>query len=85
MRSQPVLWQLAAINLAIAAVNLTPLLELDGYYILMDLLERPRLRAQSGAWLLSPKFRRENLPEMACLAASLLSVVPVVALLSVFF
>lgn len=31
--------------------NLNPLLEFDGYYLLMDWLERPNLRANSLAWL----------------------------------
>jgi putative peptide zinc metalloprotease protein len=37
-------------------LNLIPLLELDGYYILVDLLEMPRLRPRSFA------FVRERLP-----------------------
>jgi putative peptide zinc metalloprotease protein len=31
--------------------NLNPLLEYDGYYLLMDWLDRPNLRANSLAWL----------------------------------
>jgi putative peptide zinc metalloprotease protein len=31
--------------------NLNPLLEYDGYYLLMDWLEKPNLRARSLAWL----------------------------------
>ena len=49
---------LAAISLAFAATtytvllfNLFPLLELDGYYILLDLLETPNLRSRSFAFV----------------------------------
>jgi putative peptide zinc metalloprotease protein len=31
--------------------NLNPLLEYDGYYLLMDWLEKPNLRSRSLAWL----------------------------------
>lgn len=82
--SQPVLWQLATINLVLVIINLTPLLELDGYYTLMDLFERPRLRSQSWAWLLRPKVRSENLAEMAYLATTLLSLMGVLCLLRAF-
>jgi putative peptide zinc metalloprotease protein len=46
-----ILWQAALIYYLTALLNLNPLLELDGYYVLMDLLERPRLRSQSLGWL----------------------------------
>ncbi|MGH7727581.1 MAG: cyclic nucleotide-binding domain-containing protein [Vulcanimicrobiaceae bacterium] len=47
---------LAAWQFALAAYigfveNLNPLLEFDGYYILVDLLDRPNLRRQSLHWL----------------------------------
>jgi len=41
--------------------NLNPLLEYDGYYLLMDALERPNLRAKSLGWIgtgLLPALRR---------------------------
>ena len=31
--------------------NLNPLMEFDGYYILIDLLERPNLRPRALSWL----------------------------------
>ncbi len=50
---QGTLW-LAALNSYIAAVRmLSPLQELDGYYILMDWLEKPRLRQSSVLWLVN--------------------------------
>lgn len=46
-----VCWQFALTSYAIVLINLNPLLEYDGYYILMDLLERPNLRARCLRWL----------------------------------
>jgi putative peptide zinc metalloprotease protein len=46
-----VLWLLAAVNYLAVATNLNPLLELDGYYMLSDALDRPNLRQESLAWL----------------------------------
>jgi putative peptide zinc metalloprotease protein len=45
------LWSFAGIGYALAIVNMNPLLELDGYYVLMDLLEIPNLRARALARL----------------------------------
>ena len=60
-----VLWQLAFLSLYAVVLNLNPLLELDGYFILMDWLDHPNLRRHSLAWLGSelPRalFRREEL------------------------
>jgi hypothetical protein len=44
-----------------ALVNLNPWLEHDGYYVLMDLLDRPDLRRESYAWT-----RRELIPALKC-------------------
>jgi putative peptide zinc metalloprotease protein len=46
-----VLWQFALASYALALVNLNPLLEYDGYYVLMDWLDRPNLRPRALAWL----------------------------------
>lgn len=46
-----VLWQFAFMQYMTGVSNLNPLLELDGYYMLMDWLERPNLRAHSLRWL----------------------------------
>jgi putative peptide zinc metalloprotease protein len=46
--------------------NLYPLIELDGYYILMDWFDRPHLREEAVEWLVeaSPKFTKEYRFEM---------------------
>jgi putative peptide zinc metalloprotease protein len=46
-----VLWQVAFVNELLVFVNLNPLLEYDGYYVLVDLLECPNLRPRALAWL----------------------------------
>jgi putative peptide zinc metalloprotease protein len=45
------LWQFAWLNYLIFAFNLNPLIELDGYYLLMDWLERPNFRSKTLAWI----------------------------------
>jgi putative peptide zinc metalloprotease protein len=45
------LWSFSLIGYVLALVNMNPLLELDGYYIVMDLLEIPNLRARALACL----------------------------------
>lgn len=45
------LWQFAFVSYVMVLLNFNPLLEYDGYYVLMDLLERPNLRAHALAWL----------------------------------
>jgi putative peptide zinc metalloprotease protein len=51
------LWSLSAVGYVLALVNLNPLIELDGYYIAMDLLDLPNLRARAFACL-GAVFRR---------------------------
>lgn len=45
------LWTFALVSYLFVLVNLNPLLELDGYYVLMDYLERPNLRTRCMRWL----------------------------------
>ena len=45
------LWQFALVSYVVVLVNLCPLFEYDGYYVLMDWLERPNLRRRSMTWL----------------------------------
>jgi putative peptide zinc metalloprotease protein len=45
------LWQLAFLSLYGVLINLNPLLELDGYFILMDALDHPNLRQHCLSWL----------------------------------
>jgi putative peptide zinc metalloprotease protein len=59
------LYQLAFLAFLSVLINLNPLLELDGYFILMDWLEMPGLRSRAfqfwrrDAW---PRFRASNSP-----------------------
>lgn len=46
-----VLWQLASTCYLSVLINLNPLLEYDGYFILMDWVDRPNLRAHCMRWL----------------------------------
>jgi putative peptide zinc metalloprotease protein len=45
------LWELALFAYAESILNLCPLLELDGYYLLVHLLDKPNLRRRSLAFL----------------------------------
>jgi putative peptide zinc metalloprotease protein len=44
-------WQFALACYIAVVINLNPLLELDGYYVLSDWLDRPNLRSQALAWI----------------------------------
>ncbi len=61
--AQGVLYQFAFLTYLTSIMNLNPLLKLDGYYILMDWLEIPRLREKSMAFLvghLREKLRKRE-------------------------
>jgi putative peptide zinc metalloprotease protein len=61
--AQGVLYQFAFLTYMTSIMNLNPLLKLDGYYILMDWLEIPRLREKSLAFIsksLRPKLRKHE-------------------------
>jgi putative peptide zinc metalloprotease protein len=45
------LWQFAVLTYMLVLLNMNPLLELDGYYLVMDWLERPNFRTKSLRWL----------------------------------
>lgn len=51
---QGILFQFALLTYLTSFTNLNPLLKLDGYYILMDWLEMPRLRERSLAFIGKP-------------------------------
>jgi Zn-dependent protease len=53
-------WQLALSSYLMLAFNLNPLLELDGYHVLSELVGRPQLREEAFAWL-----RREGVRTFA--------------------
>ena len=44
-------WQVALTRYITVAFNLNPLREFDGYYVLIDVLDRPNLRRNAVAWL----------------------------------
>ncbi|MBN2734347.1 MAG: hypothetical protein JXQ82_05795 [Methanomicrobiaceae archaeon] len=82
------LFQAAYVTYLIALLNLNPLLELDGYYCLMDLLEMPQLRQKSFDFLktqLLPKLRsgtRFNREEIIYSIYSLLSIVVTILIIA---
>ncbi len=45
------LWQFVLMSYAIVLLNLNPLLEYDGYFVLIDWLDRPSLRREALGWL----------------------------------
>ncbi len=45
------LWLFTLASYTSVLVNFNPLMEFDGYYILIDLLERPTLRPEALSWL----------------------------------
>jgi putative peptide zinc metalloprotease protein len=55
-----VLFSFSTTGYILALVNLNPLLELDGYYILTDLLEMPNLRSRALAYLGAVRRGRAN-------------------------
>lgn len=56
----PLLLAFAAINLAVAAVNLLPFVKLDGYWVAVHLFDEPNLRAKAFEALLGPLTGRRN-------------------------
>jgi putative peptide zinc metalloprotease protein len=48
---QEALWSFSTVGYILVLVNSNPLMELDGYYVVMDLLEIPNLRARALAHL----------------------------------
>lgn len=54
----PVLFQMAFLGMFNVLTNMNPLLEWDGYYILMNYLEIPRLRAKSLDFIKGPLWQK---------------------------
>ncbi len=70
---QAFLWLFALLTYINAFRMLNPLQELDGYYVLMDLFDRPRLRQSAVAWLIrKPKSFRTSIPEISYWIACIL-------------
>jgi len=55
---KPLLFEIAVIGMLSALMNLNPLLEWDGYYILMNYLEIPGLRAKSFEFMRKTLWRK---------------------------
>jgi putative peptide zinc metalloprotease protein len=55
---QPMLFEIAVIGMLSALMNLNPLLEWDGYYMLMNYLEIPGLRAKSFEFMRETLWRK---------------------------
>jgi len=62
---QAFLWLFALFTYIHAFRMLNPLQELDGYYVLVDLFDRPRLRQSAVMWLVrNPTLFRKYVPEI---------------------
>jgi hypothetical protein len=67
---------------------LSPLQELDGYYVLMDLVDKPHLRHSAVLWLIrgfpkalrKPALFRKNMPEVWYWLACILFLVMITVL-----
>ncbi len=85
------LFQFAWLNYLMFALNLNPLMELDGYYLLMDWLERPNFRSKTLAWigtelpmaLRVPAMLRHHRTELIYGAASVLYVAVMSAVVAI--
>jgi CRP-like cAMP-binding protein/Zn-dependent protease len=55
--AQALLFEFASAGYVLGLLNMNPLMEFDGYYVLMDLLEVPNLRAKALAYLGSVLWR----------------------------
>lgn len=88
---QGFLWIFAIYTYINAFRMLSPLQELDGYYVLMDLLERPHLRQSSVIWLVkdfsktwrNPRLIKKYLPEILYWLACIVFLI-LVSLLTIF-
>src|SRR3990167_6608217 len=81
---QVFLWLFALFTYLSAFRMLNPLQELDGYYVLVDLFDRPHLRKSAVVWLVeefpkairNPEFFKKNIPAilywLACIVFLLL-------------
>ena len=76
-------WVFALASYVVVLVNLNPLMEYDGYYVLSDLLGKPNLRRNALDWfkrefpgaLFHPRKIGGHLPEMFYVLSSLLYIV----------
>jgi CRP-like cAMP-binding protein len=86
-------WEFALLSYIGVLINLNPLMEFDGYYVVADLLDRPNLRARALAWIggavrgptPSRKDLREHRVELVFGTASMFYVLAIAALTIVFY
>ena len=67
---QDVFFQLALAAYTGAIFNLNPLLDRDGYHILVDLMREPGLRRRSREWIVARLSKREAEPDDAGVLAT---------------
>lgn len=87
------LWQFALVSYAMVVFNLNPLLEFDGYYVLMDALERPNFRLHAFRWVgreLPRSWRSASdlgahLPELLYTAASIIYILATAAAIVILY
>lgn len=87
------LWLCALVSYAVVVFNLNPLLEFDGYYVLMDALERPNFRLHAFTWVgkeLPRAWRnarelRAHLPELLYAVASVVFILATAAAIVVLY
>ena len=87
------LWEFALLSYIAVLINLNPLMEFDGYYVVADLLDRPNLRARALAWIggalrgatPSRQALREHRIELVFGIASIGYVLAIAALTILFF
>lgn len=87
------LWQFALLSYISVLVNFDPLMEFDGYYVLIDLLDKPNLRPRALSWLgndLIPALRdperlRDHRLELLYGLASVLYIVFMAALTVILY
>lgn len=85
---QAMLWLFALYTYIGGFRMLSPLQEMDGYYVLMDWVEKPRLRQAAVIWLVKkfpkslrhPRLFRENLAEVSYWIACILFLILVILL-----
>lgn len=85
---QAFFWLFALFTYVSAFRMMSPFLELDGYFVLMDLLEQPQLRQRAVFWLVKefpkalrhPSLFRKNWPEVCYWLACIVFLILVIAL-----
>ncbi len=84
-------WLLSALFYMISFVNMGTLIELDGYYILSDLLDEPNLRRNAFLWIskfpkqiIQPALLRQNYKNICYWLVSAIYVVLLIAIYSYF-